>query len=284
LTAKGIAPITDALLNDTQVKALWLKRNPLKADGMVPIGNLLRFNSTIQVLDLLNCGLLDSGVAVLFEAMKENKGLRHLYLSANGITPAGLESIKSFYSTGKSQLQTLFLGCNRICNEGAKIIADCLNYDKELLTLNLPSSRIGAEGMKHLAEALIKHDRIRVLELGYMRATLDLGELGNFIEDEGAEHLARYIEKSKNLLSLSITHNHITEKGMAAIKRAVKVNESLVSLDYVQYGVPVSEVVLEDLKRTLDNNRKQYELKKIDIESILIPEHVREIYSVYRTH
>jgi hypothetical protein len=251
---------------------------------MLPIGNLLRHNTAIQVLDLLNCGLLDAGCKILFEALKHNQTLRHLYLSANGITPVGLRSVRDFYSTGKSQLQTLFLGCNRIGDQGAKIVAECLDHDKHLQTLNLPSSRIGAEGMKHLAEALITHDKMRVLDLGYMRSTLDLGELGNCVEDEGAAHLAAYVQKSKSLVSLNVTHNHITEKGMRAIAKAVKRNESLVSIDYVQFGVPMSEIVLGDMRRTLENNRKQYELKKVDVEAILVPEHVKEIYSVYRTH
>ncbi len=252
---------------------------------MVPIGKLLRHNATIQVLDLLNCGLLDTGCQILFDALKEsNHSLRHLYLSANGITPVGLQSVREFYSSGRSQLETLFLGCNRIGDEGAKLIAECLEHDKSLLTLNLPSSRIGSEGMKHLAASLIRHDRICVLDLGYMRATLDLGELGNCVGDEGAAYLASYVEHSPSLVSLNVTHNHITERGMRALGRAVKRNKSLVSLDYVQFGVPVSEVVLGEMKRTLENNRKQYELRRVDVEAILIPEHVKEIYSVYRTH
>ena len=49
------------LESDKQVKALWLKRNPLKPEGMVPIRNLLQKNTFLKVLDLVNCGLLDEG-------------------------------------------------------------------------------------------------------------------------------------------------------------------------------------------------------------------------------
>ncbi len=72
------------------------------------------------------------------------------------------------------------MGCNRIGNEGAQIISEFLKYDTKLKRLNLSSSRIGAEGMKFLSEALIINKSIEFLDLGYMRATMDLGELGEF--------------------------------------------------------------------------------------------------------
>jgi len=171
-TEKGIKPICEALVDDNQVKALWLKRNPLKAKGMVHIGELMRHNTKIEVLDLLNCGLLDEGVKILFDALSHNKTLKHLYLSANGITSAGLEYISDYLSSGKSTLETLFLGCNRIGNEGAKVLSRGLKNDKNLIRLNLASSRIGAQGMKYLSDALENHPSLAVLDLGYMRSTM----------------------------------------------------------------------------------------------------------------
>jgi Ran GTPase-activating protein (RanGAP) involved in mRNA processing and transport len=237
LTAEGIRPIAEALGNDKQVTGLWLKRNPLRSDGMIWIGKLMQTNKNIQVLDLLNCGLLDDGVKILFDSLNENKTLKHIYLSANGITPIGLNYINDYYKNGNSSFETLFLGCNRIGNEGVKIISEFLKYDSKLERLNLASSRIGAEGMKCLAESLKLHPKLSVLDLGYMRATMDLGELGNYIEDEGAYYLAKLLKENTQLLSINITHNHITQKGMQFIVDALKLNNNILYLDYVQYGV-----------------------------------------------
>lgn len=286
LTVAGITPICDALKNDTQVNALWLKRNPLKAAGMKPIGDLFRFNNTIQVLDLLNCGLLDEGVKILFDSLEKKNSLKHLYLSANGITPVGLESINSFYKQNKSALETLFLGCNRIGNRGAEMIAEFLKYDKQLIRLNLASSRIGAEGMRSLAESLMTHPTLAVLDLGYTRSTMDLGELGNFMEDEGAMCLGNMIGKTNKLISLSITHNHITQRGMRLLVDAIEFNKSLIHFDYVQFGTSLNEITLSELRGYLERNRM--DLKKnqpdFDADAILIPDHVKQMYSVYRTH
>ena len=127
---------------------------------------MLAHNNTLQVLDLLNCGILDEGVAELCNGLAKNTALKHLYLSANGITPRGLLAIKDYYSRGKSELVSLFLGCNRIGNEGAIVIADILKFDSKLKRLNLASSRIGAEGMKCLSEGLIQNRSIQMLDLG----------------------------------------------------------------------------------------------------------------------
>lgn len=287
LTVKGITPICEALLEDNQVNALWLKRNPLKAAGMVPIGKLIEFNKNIQVLDLLNCGLLDEGVKILFESLEKNNTLKHLYLSANGVTSVGLERIKDYYKKGLSSLETLFLGANRIGNQGAKIVSEILELDTKLVRLNLGSSRIGAEGMKYLSEPLKVHPSLKVLDMGYIKATMDLGELGNYIEDEGAFYLSKVLEKSDKIMWINITHNMITQKGLQVIVDKIKdMNRTLLYFDYVQYGTSLNEITLTDLRNSLQRNRDELLQRQPDFnpDSIFVPDHVREIYSVYRTH
>ena len=286
LTDVGVKPVCEALANDSQVKALWLKRNPLKSAAMVHVGQLMSVNANIEVLDLLNCGLLDQGVKILFDSLAFNSSLKHLYLSANGVTPVGLECIKSYLCTGKSSLETMFLGANRIGNEGAKVLSEGLKCDKKLVRLNLASSRIGAEGMKHLCESLNGHPCLSVLDLGYMRSTMDLGELGNYIEDEGAFYLSKLIPSLGKLMSLSITHNHITQMGMRLIVNEIGNSSTLIHFDYVQYGVSLNDEMLNGLRKHLQANKGNL-LKthsETELDSVMVPDHVKEIYSVYRTH
>lgn len=286
ITSIGMSEIVKALLNDKQVNGLWLKRNPLKPDGMIPICDLLLHNQTIQVLDLLNCGLLDSGVSILFEGLKQNKTLKHLYLSANGITPIGLAKMLDYFKqVEKSQLETLFLGCNRIGNEGAELISKCLKYAPKLERLNLSSSRIGSLGMKCLCDVLSGNETIRIVDLGYQRSTMDLGELNNFIQDEGVEYLSQIL-KYTNLISLNITHNHVTQNGFQILVDSIRENQTMCYLDYGQFGVHFNAVTIECLKSYLKRNKELFLAKNSekDLESVIIPEHVKEIYSVYRTH
>lgn len=284
-TEYGIKHITDALIDDKQVTALWLKRNPLKSGGMYHVSNLIRFNQNIQVLDLINCGLLDEGVKILSQGLVENTGLRHLYLSANGITAKGLIEMEPYFKTSKSKLETLFLGCNRIGDDGAKIIGDLLENDTCLVRLNIASSRIGSKGMKYLSDSLRNHPNLMVLDLGYMRSTIDLGELGNCIGDDGIPHLIELI-KSTKLISLNITHNHITKFGLTQLFNELdNFSKYLIYFDYVQYSVAINDKMINDLKLLKERNTNFVTNEaKIDHESIVIPDHVKKIYSVYRTH
>jgi hypothetical protein len=115
---------------------------------------------------------------------------------------------------------------------------------------------------------------------------MDLGELGNFIQDEGASFLAKLIEKNDILTVLNITHNHITQAGMKQIVEAVKKNNSLVQLDYVQYGASLNEITLTEMRQKLAANKKKLNQDRpdFDLEELIIPKHVQDIYSVYRTH
>jgi hypothetical protein len=132
---------------------------------------------------------------------------------------------------------------------------------------------------------LIK-DSLRMLDLGYMRSTMDLGELGNYIEDQGAEYLSNYIMGSKKLASLNVNHNHISEFGMQMLAGAIRKNRSLVDLEYVQYGVSLDSINAKEIKSCLNSNQKLFlqEYSQEELDDIRIPQHVREIHSVYRTH
>lgn len=286
LTHIGIKPIADALCNDTQVTGLWLKRNPLKPAGIVPIGNLLRNNCTIQVLDLINCGLLDEGVNLLFDALEHNNTLKHLYLSANGITTNGIKKISEYLKTGVSVLETLFLGANRIGDEGAQLLSQGLKIDKHLKRINLSSSRIGALGMKYLVEAFENNSKVELIDVGFMRSSMDLGEIGNFIQDEGAQCLANLLRKNTSLRSLNITHNHITLSGINAIAAALEVNTNLIHFEYNQHSLSINEQVQNNIENCLKRNRNLIISKQPEftIENFLTQDHVAKIYSVYRTH
>jgi len=62
IDAEGIRPVCEALHHHPLVNQLWLKRNPLRPEGAVHIANLIKNNSVLQVIDLVNTGLLDRGM------------------------------------------------------------------------------------------------------------------------------------------------------------------------------------------------------------------------------
>ncbi len=123
-----------------------------------------------------------------------------------------------------------------------------------------------------------------------MRATLDLGEMANFIGDDGASHLANVISSGKTrLVSLNVIDNLIGEAGIRCLLDAVQSvgGKHLVHLECSQFGMPLRQVVLDEIRRALDINKKALECDNKEfkgyLDEILVPTHIKDIYSVYRT-
>lgn len=283
----GIAHVCDALMDDTKVTSLWLKRNPLKAEGMRPIARLLAKNRTIEVLDLVNCGLLDDGLSIVLDALRgagANTTLKHLYVGTNGITVASAPMIAEFLA-GDCALESFYLSCNRLGDEGAAKIAAGLAANRTIRRVSLASNCIGPRGAAAIAEALIEHPSIELLDLGFTKATVAVGELGNFIGDEGARALAATLKRNTTLRSLDLLHNYISQLGVNHLRDALKVNRTLVTLQLTQFGRVHNEPGKEEIRAALARNRGlvppelEARVTKVDL-----PDHITEIYSVYRTH
>jgi Ran GTPase-activating protein (RanGAP) involved in mRNA processing and transport len=280
IDAEGIGPVVDALCQRDDVEGLWLKRNPLKPAGAVHIARLIRQDTPIQTLDLVNTGLLDEGVAVIAEALADNHHLRHLYLGTNGITPAGLTPLVARLGAD-CRLTSLFLSCNRIGDEGAAMLAGALRENRSLVRLGLSSDRIGPEGAAVLAEAIAEHPTLRSLDLGWTRATAAVGELGNRIGNDGCRSLAAMLRVNRVLSVLDISHNGISQHAIDAITEALEAgNTSLVDLRHPQLGKAINHDALGRLHALLERNRVA---AGVDPEEIRTPTPTREILSVYRT-
>ena len=284
---EGMAHVCDALAGDTRVTSLWLKRNPLRAAGVVPIARLLRANATLEVLDLVNCGLLDEGLATVLGALTgpgANKTLKHLYLGTNGITERSAPRIAE-YLAGDCALESFFLSCNRLGDEGVEHIARGLAANRTIQRVSLASNAVGPRGAAALAEALAEHPALTLLDLGFTKATVAVGELGNFIGDEGARAMAQLLKTNTTLRSLDLLHNYISQIGVNHLREALKVNHTLVWLQLTQFGKVHNEPGKEELRAALERNRGLVpEAERDRVAKVNLPDHITEIYSVYRTH
>ncbi|EFA74850.1 hypothetical protein PPL_11884 [Heterostelium album PN500] len=293
----GITPIAEALEKDTKVKALWLKRNPLLTVGVKPIASMLEKNCYLQTLDLLNCGILDQGVEILFNSLRKNTTLKNLYIDTNGLTTASAGYICQLLESGENHLDSLYLSCNRMGDEGAKLISQGLLVDKQLKRLGLGSNGIGPIGAKHLVDAILVHPSLVQLNLGFTRATFQLGAINNVLGDSGAAEIARLIKANTHIRSIDLTHNGISQQGIGMLKDSLKNNLILTSLALNQFGMENNDAARQEINYALGRNRLQWGkaelngenedlwMKKGDqlAEEINTPQHIAEILSVYRT-
>jgi len=184
-----------------------------------------------------------------------------------------------------------------------QLIADALKDEQTLERFSIASNRLSHVGAAAIAEGVKHHPKLQFLDFGFTKATSVLGELGNIIGDEvtivsleslicthgwlkavhkGAKSIAELLKVNKTLRSLDLLHNSI---GLQYLKEGLKENTSLVNLVTTQFGKVHNEVTKEEIKQYLARNRSlvpEDELKELD--NLAIPEHIAEVYSVYRTH
>ncbi|UJR07920.1 hypothetical protein I4U23_012203 [Adineta vaga] len=304
--ADCISLICESLATDTKVKALWLKRNPILSSGVIHIAQMLTTNHYLQTLDLLNTGLLDDGCEILFNALKSNQSLKHLYIDTNGLTVKSGRIIRLHFEQHDNHLESLYMSCNALGDAGTCEIAMGLKHDQRLTRLGLASNCIGVEGARALVDALINHPSLQQLNLGYMKATILLGGLDNVLGDEGATEISRLIRLNQHIRSIDLTFNGISQRGLMQLRDALKENRILTTLKVLQFGQVHNEITKEEISTIIEQNKIEWgkqllstdpkynatTLTRVDYlqkgqqlnDDINFPPHVMEIISYYRTH
>ncbi|XP_049643212.1 protein phosphatase 1 regulatory subunit 37 [Suncus etruscus] len=193
LSGRPLTLLATALKMNMNLRELYLADNKLNGlQDSAQLGNLLKFNCSLQILDLRNNHVLDSGLAYICEGLKEQrKGLVTLVLWNNQLTHTGMA----------------FLGMT-------------LPHTQSLETLNLGHNPIGNEGVRNLKNGLISN-----------RSVLRLGLASSKLTCEGAVAVAEFIAESPRLLRLDLRENEIKTGGLMALSLALKVNHSLLRLD-----------------------------------------------------
>ena len=278
----SITPVAEAMEHDTFVQQLWLKRNPLKLAGAIPISKMLGLNTFLKVLDLTNTGLMDNGTKIVCNAITNNKmsGLKILYLNSNGITTESLSNICEMLCS--SRLSDIGLGANRIGDKGCALLADTLD-NSTYEVLELSSCGIGSKGVEMIAKKLISNTTLRKLDLGFLKSTEALGEIPNVMGNQGASALASALKHNRTLLSLNLLHNGIYQQGVSDLANALIENTTLLHLNIEQLGIPHNELTRESIRISLKRNHAELtdEQRKVAM-TLINRDHLSEVKSVYR--
>lgn len=262
---------------------------------------MLAHNTRLEVLDLVNTNVGDAGAEHVFRALTQNpnSALRHLYFGTAGHGPATARAAASYLKSGHCKLRTLFFGLSRLGDEGASLLAEGLREQETIERLGLSSCLIGDIGGIALADALREGKGSKVIvsiDLGWRRGTLELGEEGNFIGDEGAMKLGELLLQS-GLRSLDLTNSKMSFDGMETfVERFVENNDRVLDVKLKQrYDGTRRNVKAEKrakaiwqanwikFQEALKEVKDQAEAAEMErVQDAIEPQHIKEIYSVYR--
>ena len=292
---------------DNDVSGLWLKRNPLYAEGMVHIRKLLESNKSIKVLDLHNTAiglkeltyrdetnnferhLTDNGIKELCEGLKVNEVLENLYLGANALKLSSINYLADYFqfkvTHQRPGIKSLWLDMNKMTDEGCKILCESLlNYP--IRVLELGSNFISEDGMAHITRCFRNHSTLEVLYLGLYKATADMGATTNNISDAGVPAICELIENNTSIRHLDISMNNISNEGMTLIAASLEKNTTLWYLNYKQYGHNTEQKDVQKIADFLERNRNPYcpeiEFNKNHERRFIHCDNIWTIDSIYR--
>lgn len=227
IDAKGIAPLADALADPgAAVSGLWLKRNPLEPEGARQIATLMRRNTSLRVLDLVNTWP-GAGMADILDALAEgNHTVQRVYLGGNGLTATDAPRLAPLLRANLC-LRALLLNVGHLGNEGAFALAAALRCNTTLEELGLASNGIGPDGAAALLDAAAVHPTLTVLDLGCAVSAVVLAAPANRLGQFGLSAAVRLLAGNHTLRTLDLRGTGVTEIGKDEIAAALADNTSL---------------------------------------------------------
>lgn len=219
--------------NDMSLITLDLSGHGLGIEEAHAIGNALRLNDNLCMLNLGDNQLGDEGASEIARGLQNHGSLEYLILSKNKISDAAeiatllanvselkwidlshndLITASSVFevAASHSNLEHVDLSVNRLEDADASALVGALEATKDI---NLFANQMGDETALAIGES--GFGSVNKLNLGYNR-------IGN----TGAQALAQALEKSHNLKELVLTGNPISSKEMRAVLELVDSTES----------------------------------------------------------
>ncbi|KAH9426632.1 hypothetical protein DERP_002731 [Dermatophagoides pteronyssinus] len=213
LSGRRLAILVSSIKFNTSLRELYLGENKISSADCVQIGNLLRGNSILNVLDLRNNFIQDTGLDHICE------GLQHQPLSAPSTSMFSLfdpsKSLSPNLMSQNAGILILNLSNNQLTNRAMNRLSQTLSQCRSLIGLDLSYNSLGDEGILILKEGLLQSKTLKYLNLS-----------STFISNEGfsAIIIADILRNSKNLTIIDLSLNDIDLDGVIAIRDSLRLN------------------------------------------------------------
>ncbi|XP_072892262.1 NACHT, LRR and PYD domains-containing protein 12-like isoform X2 [Hemitrygon akajei] len=197
---------------------LRLGQNDLGDSGVKLVSAALRNpECKIQKLGLENVGLTDSGAEDLVSALSTNPSLTELDLSDNKLGDSGVKLVFAALRNPECKIQKLQLREVGLTDSGAEDLVSALSTKPSLTELNLSGNELGDSGVK-LVSAALRNPECKIQKLR-------LREVG--LTDSGTEDLISALSTNPSLTVLNLELNSLTDRSVPALRRLILTLPSL---------------------------------------------------------
>lgn len=157
--------IVIAAVKSPAIEELHLADISMKEQGIGTFSSMLISNTSLQTLNLSNNEIGDREMALLSQALAQNKGpqLTSIQLSFNKITCVGVECFMNSI-WGSQTLKEVKLDNNKMQDRGAQLCSVVLGSVR-LEVLDIGFNRVSTVGVKAVMKSLSENDSLRSLSL-----------------------------------------------------------------------------------------------------------------------
>jgi Ran GTPase-activating protein (RanGAP) involved in mRNA processing and transport len=188
---------------------------------------VIRYNSTITVLNIANCRIGPEHGSILANALRENKTLKELDISYNSFNRDVVVEIIAALQANPS-LKVLCITNVDMGSEGAIALASLLDETNplsrcRLIKLSMFSNHIGESGIRAIAHSLASNKTLQNIEFGISFDTDDDNEIG----DLAVQHIALALLTNTGLTHLNLSKSGAQAKGAELLAAAIGKNRTL---------------------------------------------------------
>ena len=227
--------------NNSLKKLTIRKGNGINAEGGGTLADVLRVNTTLQMLNLNGNEIGEQGGQAFGSALEVNKTLSELHLSGNKICGIGCRGLAKVLdicgltvldlsgnlidveatvcfakALNKSRLTGLYFSCNDVFFPGAHAFGEALKSNSTLRVLHLKKCGIGKKAIPELAKALKFNDTLTELHLSH----------NPDISSAQAKLLANAITINAGLTRLDLSHCSIDDEGVESFAKSLSTAEN----------------------------------------------------------
>ena len=228
------------------------------------LANLLCNNTKVRTLDISNCKLSGSKLAVIISnCIVKNISLQELNMSHNVIDIALANMIAEAISINKTLLKLDISYCD-VPDSGAVVISESFknNITLQEVIISLKTVRISTgDPSCNLFDQNIDNTRVQIVSnllCNKIVKILDLDISNNQISDDGVLPISDCLRQNNTLQHLNMSHNNISVKGAKELADVIQVNKTLRSLDISYCGIPEEGALV--ISESYKNNKTLKEL------------------------
>ena len=136
VTSEGAVQLARGLIENQYLTVLNMRYNSIGDTGAAALGDMLKYNTSLQEIDIGGCSILSQGAVQIAAGLTENSTLRVLYMDQNELGVVGAEAIGRMLVQNNT-LQELNLSEDDTLGDGVSTLLSSLHKNKTLCLLKL---------------------------------------------------------------------------------------------------------------------------------------------------